>query len=167
MNRAIIIFFLLTASLLAAAAWPGVDYTEIRAFAWDPAKAGYPSKVIRDDFTFVDGVMNKDGTPLTADQALRFVTAARSRRFERFIWTGCYFPHNAFVFFNAAKKPVAYLEVCFDCLIARANPPDKDIDPDFLTLATLCAELKLPFGRRETIKELEKSINWAFRLKTK
>ena len=28
---------------------------------------------------------------------------------------GCFFPHHAFVFYDAANKPVAYVNICFNC----------------------------------------------------
>ncbi|MCW3084092.1 MAG: OmpA/MotB domain protein [Bacteroidetes bacterium] len=29
--------------------------------------------------------------------------------------SGCFFPHHAFVFYDAANKPVAYVNICFNC----------------------------------------------------
>jgi|APCry1669189241_1035207.scaffolds.fasta_scaffold95999_2 hypothetical protein len=159
MNRAILILLLLSASVFAAAPWPGVDYAEVRAFAWDPAKTPPTEELVRKDFSLVDGVINKDGVVLTAVQVQRLLRAQAHRFTDRPV-AGCYTPHNAFVFYNARKRPVAFLEVCFDCLGSRTQPHDKDADPDFVALAAICAELKLPFGKQPTVEAFRKENAW-------
>jgi hypothetical protein len=167
-NRAILIILLTTASVFAGAPWPGVDYTEVRAFAWAPTvpPAIPPEELIHADMTFADGVINKAGTLLNATQVKRLL-AAQARRHKPRGAAGCYSPHNAFVFYAADTKPVAYLELCFDCFGAKTHPADKDCDPDFLKLARLCAELKLPSATRKTPKEYEEEFRMVFGRNTK
>lgn len=101
--------------------------------------------LIRPGMSFAPGVINKDGALLTDEQVGRLLEA-ESRRFQPRGVAGCYSPHNAFVFYDAEKKPVAFLKICFDCLGARASPEDPGFDPDYYALAMLCTELKLPSG---------------------
>jgi len=70
----------------------------------------------------------------------------------------CYVPHNAFVFYDKEHQPVAFLEICFDCLGDRSGPALKaDGDPDFIALAKIFSELKLPFGRFKTFAEFREN----------
>jgi hypothetical protein len=67
-------------------------------------------------------------------------------------------PHNAFVFYNAERQPVAFLEICFDCLGDRSQPAVRaEGDPDFIALAKIFSELKLPFGRFKTFTEFREN----------
>ena len=157
MNRIFLILLLSTVSLFANAPWPGVNYMEVRAFAWGP-RVTQSKSPIRADRTFEEGVMNKDGVLLN-DQQVKRLLAAQARRYTSRGKVACYSPHNAFVFYNAEKKPVAFLEVCFDCVGARMNPADEGCDPDFVALATLCAELKLPFGDYKSVEEFKKAFD--------
>lgn len=156
MNRVLLLLLLSTVSLFANAPWPGVNYTEVRAFAWDPG-ATKSELLIRADMTFEEGVINKDGALLNAQQ-VKPLLAAQARRITSGLVAGCYTPHNAFVFYNAEKKPVAFLEVCFDCLGVRPNPADDGCEPDYVALATICAELKLSFGKHKSVEEFKKDF---------
>lgn len=158
-------FLLSTVSLLGADPWPGVEYAEVRAFVWEPTKTPANEALILDDFTFIAGVINKEGSPLTAEQVQRLFQAQSRRYAERRV-AGCYRPHNAFVFYDAQKKPVAFLEICFDCLGARSRPRDKEADPDFVALATIFEELKLPFGEYKTVQEFQTKTAWMYATST-
>jgi len=167
MKLAILILLLSTASLLAGEPWPGVDYTEVRAFAW-ATTVHLPEGLLHEDMTFEDGVINKGGTLLNASQIKRLLAAQARRWKEPRVRLGCsYDPHNAFVFYSANKKPVAYLELCFDCFAHRTQPEDKECDPGFLALAHLCAELKLPAARLSKPKEYEKMYRLFFHMNAK
>ena len=132
MKLSLFLFLLSAAFVSAAAPWPGVQYAEVRAFAWDASVS--PEELIRADMSFADGVINKDGTRLSDAQVKRLLRAeAHPLAVPR--TPGCYNPHNAFVFYNARKKPVAFLEICFDCTISRTYPEDPDGDPDLVALA--------------------------------
>jgi len=151
----VLLFFLSSIPLFAAAPWPGVKYTEVRAYAWSDA---IPSDIllIKPDWSFVDGVLNKEGALLNARQTKSLLAAESRRRIDRGV-AGCYAPHNAFVFYNAEKKPVAFLEICFDCFGSRCSPVDEEGDPDFGALATIFSELKLPIGKRASLNEVRES----------
>lgn len=157
MKYTLLAFLLAAVSLFAGEPWPGVPYAEVRAFAWDGKLQ--TEQLIRHDFTFVDGVINKEGAVLNADQTKRLLTA-QARRYKARSHAKCYIPHNAFVFYNAEKKPVAFLEICFDCLGEHSNPADDKSDPDFMALGKICEELKLPFGHHKTLAELQKTVRW-------
>lgn len=155
MIRAIVCTFLLAHA--AFAEWPGVPFNEVRAYAWPSSEP--MRQVILAEMKLAEGVINKDGARLSEQQTWRLLSA-QARRFKERPVAGCHIPHNAFVFYDAQQKPVAFLEVCFDCLTSRASPKDPESDPDFVALATICAELHLPFGQRATIEELRAEIDW-------
>ena len=154
MKRTILLLLLSTLSLLANPPWPGVAYTEVRAFAFDP-KITKGKELIGEDLSLKAGVLNKAGVLLDAEQVKRLL-AAQAARIQRNLGIGCYLPHNLFVFYNAEKKPVAFLEICFDCLGSRIHPPEEECAPDLVALAKLCSELKLPFGKYKTFEAFQK-----------
>jgi len=132
--------------------------TDVSGWVW----AFFPSdQLIREDMTFLGRVINQNGAPLNAQQVKRLLKA-ESRRFQPRGVAGCYIPHNAFVFYDAEKKPVAFLEICFDCLGARVIPEDPGFDPDYFALAVLCTELKLPLGfHNKTAKMVRNRLQWS------
>jgi hypothetical protein len=56
----------------------------------------------------------------------------------------CFNPRHAFVFYDAAMKPVAWVELCFQCHNAEAEPQQKEQVYDVAALEKLARELKLP-----------------------
>ena len=68
----------------------------------------------------------------------------------------CFVPRNAFVFFNAKKKPVAFLEICFGCLNSRAGPQRPFQPIALFSLAAIFDELKLPMGEYPDLKGFKK-----------
>jgi hypothetical protein len=115
--------------------------------------------LIRDDFSFANGAINPKGKLLTKAQVKRLL-AAEKRRYKERAKAACYSPHNAFVFYDRVHKPVAWLEVCLDCLGARSFPADHGFDPDYIAIAKLCAEIGLPFGNTKDLKEYIANTGW-------
>lgn len=135
--------------------WPGVPFAEIRAFAWSLNLN--EEEVILPGMKVRAGALKNSGAVLSADQAARLLAAQKRKVMER-PRAACYVPHNAFVFYNAKKEPVAFLEICFDCLGDRSGPALKaGGDPDFIALAKIFSELKLPFGRFKTFAEFREN----------
>jgi hypothetical protein len=138
-----------------AADWPGVPFTEVRAYAW-PLELN-ADEVILPGFKIRPGALKKSGAVLSPDQTARLLAAQKRKVMQR-PKAACYVPHNAFVFYNAQHEPVAFLEICFDCLGDRSGPALKaDGDPDFIALAKIFSELKLPFGRFKTFAEFREN----------
>lgn len=162
--KRILLFLLLSAlSLLAEEKpWPGVEYTEVRAYAWP--KNIKTDLVIRKDLSLEPGVINKEGSLLTPSQIKR-LQAAISETHPHSPSAMCYIPHNALVFYNAQKKPVAFLEICFGCIGRRAKPENIP-RIDYVALASLFEELKLPLGSFESAKAFEQHLNGLKNLKS-
>ena len=95
--------------------------------------------------TLKPGVINQDGAVLTLGQ-VRQLRAAITGSHPSYPVAGCFLPHNAFVFYDAAKKPVAYVEVCFSCRGIRAEPKGAKVWVDHIALATIFDAHKLPMG---------------------
>lgn len=143
MKRAILFLLLSTFSLFASEPWPRAQFAEIRAYAWPDDKT--TEAVILPGMTLKPGVINKDGALLTPVQTKRLLAAVTGRHPEHAV-AACHIPHNAFVFYDAAKKPVAFVEVCFGCLSTRIEPRGAADWPDLISLACIFDELKLPMG---------------------
>jgi hypothetical protein len=117
--------------------WPGVVYLEIRAFYsstpfFGVMHAGIP-----------DHVEDKDGVLLSADQERQLI-AAVSAELRPYDVLACWYPRHAFVFYDPLGKPVAEVNICFECMIAEGGPSDS---PDIGSLAKLVSDLGLPLGK--------------------
>lgn len=87
-------------------------------------------------------VEDKDGVLLNADQERRLIAAATTeiKPYEPFL---CWNPRHAFVFYDALGKPVAEVDICFECMIVEGAYADT---PDLGALAVLVSDLGLPLG---------------------
>jgi len=141
------IILVISGFVFAQEQWPGVKYAEVRAYAW-PTKTRLDDEaeeVILKDMSLKDGVINKNGTKLSAEQTKRLLKAVTGKH-ESNLASKCHIPHNAFVFYDAEKKPVAFVEVCFTCTGTRIQPAGSAFPVDLAELATLFGELELPVG---------------------
>jgi hypothetical protein len=155
MNRTIILFLFSSLSLFAADKWPGVPFNEVRAYAW-PADTDTETVVLPDK-SLMPGVLNKNGALLTRDQVKRLRAAVTGKHADHPV-AACYVPHNAFVFYDARRKPVAFVEVCFACLGYRAEPKATAENFDLLALAAIFSEHRLPMGEHRDFKSFKKAF---------
>jgi hypothetical protein len=159
MKHAVFLLLLSALSLLADEKWPGVAFTEVRAYAWKPSKTDDAEALILEDKSFVPGVINPEGAFLTPEE-VKQLFAAITGRHQGYFGLTCYLPHNAFVFYDAAKKPVAFYEVCFTCLGHRAEPrKGLAANINFPALAAIFAAHKLPFGSGKDAAEFKKRFD--------
>jgi hypothetical protein len=130
----------------AGDAWPAVQFTEVRAYAWPDDHSTYA--VVLPGMKLKPGAINPGGTLLSAEQVGRLAKATFIVPERPLPTVGCHIPHNAFVFYDARKKAVAYVEVCFMCESHEQNPKPKRgfVTFSLPALATLFDELKLPMG---------------------
>ena len=124
-------------ALRTSSEWPGVAYLEVRAYYsstpfFDVMYGGIP-----------DHVDDKDGVLLSIDQEQRLIAAvsAKLKPYEVF---GCWYPRHAFVFYDPLGKPVAEVNICFECMVVEGGPSDA---PDIGGLAELVSDLGLPLGK--------------------
>jgi hypothetical protein len=130
------------ASGATAQDWPGIPYTEVRAFAYN--KRGFPDLPIVKDGQLSRTVLNKHGVVLTAEQTRRLIAGVTGYHPRPESEIMCFDPRHAFVFYNVAKKPVAWVELCFDCSRALAEPYVDGQVYDVPALEKLASDLKLP-----------------------
>ncbi len=140
MNRTIL-FLLATMALTSCASWPGARYPEVRAYAYN-LKGDGPKPIIENG-TLSKTATSKTGVPLTPQQVQRLVAAVTGKH-PSHPHAACFNPRHAFVFYDAAHAPRAWIEVCFECLNNQSEPNGIAGDADFPALAELCAELRLP-----------------------
>ena len=150
----LIILLLALTSIAGEKSWPGFEFTEVKAFHW-PVKLSTQS-LIDKDFKLLPGVVNKAGVKLNKDQILSLRKSVIGR-FPDHSQALCYIPHNAFIFYKG-NKPVAYIEICFDCLGYKAFPKAPARNFDLLTIAKICQQLKIPFGNYKSIQDFEKEF---------
>lgn len=157
MTRAILILLLSTLYAFAGdAAWPAVKFSEVRAYAWPDDKS--TMAVILEGMTLKDGVINPNGAVLTPEQTKTLVGAVTGKRPEYPV-AMCHIPHNAFVFYDAAKKPVAFVEICFGCSNHRISPKGAAENLDLVALATIFDAHKLPMGEYRDLDAFKKHFD--------
>jgi hypothetical protein len=121
--------------------WPGVPYTEVRAYAYN--SKGLGEEPIIKDGKLNDTVINKDGMLMNKQQVERLIKDV-TRESEPFGMANCFNPRHAFVFYSEDHKPVAQIEVCFECLAYYPKPDTGIVYCDMQGIAKLCNELHLP-----------------------
>lgn len=137
---AILLFFAPCA--FASSHWPGVPYSEVRGYASRDYYIENESIVLNGKLS--SGIINKSGAPLTPNQIQRLVRAITRKPPRVIDLVQCFRPHHAFIFYDVRHKPVAWVDVCFECGNAKAHPePFKFHYPDMKVLLSLCRELKL------------------------
>jgi hypothetical protein len=104
----IAVLLLLTAPTFADEVWPGVKFSEVRAYAWPYDKE--TEAVILKDFKLEPGAINPGGSLLSPEQ-IRALVRAVTGKHAKYPVAACHIPHNAFVFFDAVGKPVAFMEI--------------------------------------------------------
>jgi hypothetical protein len=161
MKRAILFFILSVQTLFAGEPWPAVPFTEVRAYAWPADKNS--SAVILDDMKLMAGVINKEGALLTENQTKQLIAAVTGKHPEYPV-ARCHTPHNAFVFYDAAKRPVAYVEICFDCFNHRISPAGSSKHIDLTAQASIFEAHKLPMGKFRTAADFVKTFEGTNRL---
>jgi hypothetical protein len=72
--------------------------------------------------------------------------AALTGQHKKYTSARCYVPHNALVFYNAEKKPVAFVEICFTCLNHKTRPDGAATFIDYPALASLFEANQSPMG---------------------
>ncbi len=160
MKRAFLLLLLSTLSLLGDEPWPGVPFTEVRAYAWRDDKE--TEAVILPGMTLKPGLINKEGALLIAEQVKVLLSAVTGKHTWHPV-AACFYPHNAFVFYDAAKKPVASIELCFGCFNHRIEPAGTSQYLDFISLASLFGAHELPMGEYPDFEAFEKDFTEANR----
>lgn len=102
--------------------FPGVAFTEVRAFAFDLEVADRP----------VCGMpLDPDGTPcetvaqpgvVLSDAQTKLLLSMLSKKSTWGSGSSCFLPHHGFVFYDEAGTPVAELSLCFMCQMLVAAP---------------------------------------------
>lgn len=148
------------------AGWPGVKYTKVVGYYFQPAAevAGEFSTI--DAKGFHPEVLAKyqvQEKTLQPAQIGRFLRASFASKIQ-FGRAACYAPHHAFVFYNEAGEPVAACEFCLSCKGFVTWPREKDNRErdggsarNYVELALLSAELGLKLGELE--RPLKKVIS--------
>lgn len=123
--------------------WPGVPFSEVRAYCYDYTAEESPSFFVKG--LIHRGVMDTTGVKLNSAQTKRLldaVTVSQPKQ-DR---TPCYKPHHAFVFYDKSGKVAAVFEMCFGCNRWVETPNGAPEYIDKAALWALCQELGLPVG---------------------
>lgn len=155
-KRALLLGLLLSSlPAFAAEKWPDVPFNEVRAYAW--AADTETDAVILPDKSLMPGVLDEKGVLLTSQEVRRLRAAVTGRHADHPV-AACYTPHNAFVFYDAKGKPVAFVEVCFTCLLYRAEPAGTAKNFDLLALARIFSAHRVPMGEYRDLQAFRKAF---------
>ena len=117
-------------------------YAEVRGYAYN--KHGLVGTPILRNGRLAPSVINKSGVVLTTEQTRRVIAAVTGRTSGIREPEFCFQPHHAFVFYDAAQKPVAWIELSSVCHAAKAWPQPSGPPINVLALDALVNELSLP-----------------------
>ena len=123
--------------------WPGVAFSEVRAYCYDYTAEESPSFFTSGRMH--KGVMDARGAKLSSAQVTKLLAAVTVSQPKQ-DRTPCYKPHHAFVFNDAGGKVVAVFEMCFGCNRWVETPDGAPEYIDKEALWALCQELGLPTG---------------------
>jgi hypothetical protein len=125
--------------------WPDVEFHEVRGYSFNFA-SNPQSRIFDVEGRLDPSVREKNGVALESAQIERLLKVVRNPKKVNGV-TGCGFmPRHAFVFYDAAKKPVAQIEICFECWHV-ATKPNARVDGttvDFGELLKIYEELRIP-----------------------
>ena len=157
MLRALLIATLSTlCSVADEPVWPGVKFAEVRAFAWPGDKT--TEAVILNGISLKEGAINPDGAVLTPEQTKKLISAITGKHPDYPV-AMCHIPHNAFVFYDDSKKPVAFIEVCFGCGTHRIEPKGFAKEIDLVAIAAIFDTHNLPMGEYSDLSAYKKSVD--------
>jgi hypothetical protein len=127
--------------------WPPVAFKTVRAFVYD-CEAEHGVSFFQSHGRMHKGVLNAPGALLSPSQVHRLLSDANAGKplDKR---KPCYVPHHAFVFYDAAEKPVATLEICFTCRRFIATPPGLPVQIGYETPWAILKELNVPADRNQ------------------
>lgn len=155
MTRLLLIAFISTLCTFAdEASWPGVEFSEVRAFAWPDDKT--TEAVILKGMSLKERAINPEGAALTPVQTKALIKAVTGKHPDYPV-AMCHIPHNAIVFYDKAKNPVAFVEICFGCSTHRIEPKGAARNIDLLAVAAIFDAHKLPMGQHPDLAVYKKS----------
>lgn len=127
----------------AQTSWPPVPYKTVRAFVYDCEAEHENMTFINKGGRMHEGAINAPGVLLTPAQVKKVLHIANTPA-VRDRYKPCYVPHHAIVFYDAADRPVANLEICFNCRRHIATPKGTPVIIDYAALWSLMHELGVP-----------------------
>ena len=141
------------------AGWPGMDYSEVRAYHYQ--QAGTLADAMLDEAAIRRNATDEDGELLTISQTGRLLIglAATHRQYEPLL---CVDARHAFVFYDSSRRAVAAVEVSFECRTVIMTPGGMQQKVDLPAVADLVSELGLPIDPSGTsAKEFRKRFEAA------
>lgn len=177
----VVTFFLLlgTFSWGEELPWPGVEYSYVKGYFYYPEgeEPILGGSLLNPSVEKIVALSKEDEAALRAalvkppeeeeeivgllelgpDGEMR--PAKRRRRAMRAM-SMCYVPHHAFIFFDAFRKPVAHVEICFMCKNTSQRPPlPREYEWNFPALETLCRKLQLPLPRDPEFQAVARAVS--------
>jgi hypothetical protein len=126
--------------------WPPTNFVEARAYLYNlPGKHGAP--ILRHG-QINPSAWNRQGVVLNQSEIAAVQKAVSEYRAAGMVMGSCYKPRHAVVFYDAQRKPVGFVEVCFSCSNYRLWP-DHPGPIDLDGLAATFSRLKLPVLENE------------------
>jgi hypothetical protein len=146
--KSIALLLLLTVAILRGdhlrdAPWPPKDVDFIVAYCYDFTQDPRGGSPVFPDGSLHKGIIQSATVRLNQQQQERlFKTITSTIEFEDS--EDCHYPHHAFVFYDASRKPVGWISVCLECgnyYFSSKNAPEYVPMREF---SALCADLKMP-----------------------
>jgi hypothetical protein len=143
--------------------WPHVPYAEIKAYLYN-LEGSEGTAIVNEKGRLDRSVCNRSGVFLGQRQTEQLFEALYQPGVPYGV-AHCYRPRHAFVFYDAAHRPVAQFEVCFGCNQYASWPRGLPEPINLTALSQLVQDLGLPIFADEkgydSLKRQSKS-GWRF-----
>jgi hypothetical protein len=124
--------------------WPEKPFEHVVAYCYTPFQDDRGTSI-----TFGDGSLNRGVIQATTVR----LTAGQTNELRKILSTDtdsthggmlCYYPHHAFVFYDAGWKVAASVDICFQCTDYKSRPGSVSDSVNIAALHTFCSQIGLP-----------------------
>lgn len=123
--------------------WPPANFTHVVAYVYDDTQDPRGITPVFEDGSLHKGIIRSTTTRLSKEQTKTLVEAV-SQTVEFHESEDCYYPHHAFVFYDANWKPLGWFAVCWECGNYEASSKKFPEYIDLKPIRKLNTELGLP-----------------------
>jgi hypothetical protein len=124
--------------------WPEKPFVHVVAYCYTPFQDERGTSITFDDGSLNIGVIRATTVRLNADQTTKLRKILSTDTDSTHGGVLCYYPHHAFVFYDAEWKVTASIDVCFQCSDYKSRPSSVSDSVDIAALNTFCSQIGLP-----------------------
>lgn len=124
--------------------WPKKPYKHVVAYCYNPFYDTRGTPITFDDGSLHAGVIRATTVRLDEAQTLKLREILSTDTNTSHGGVLCYYPHHAFVFYDAEWKVVSSIDICFLCDDYKCRPKGVSESVDLAAMKTFCSQIGLP-----------------------